>query len=107
MLFDREERRLKTGAPDHLFMKRWEPVSGRVWRMHPAEGQRGKLRAMEPGDPFVYMARSGGAVVFFHGCADCMVEGVTIHASPIRVGKCFGRCAGSATTVAATASTSG
>jgi len=82
MLFDREERRLKTGAPDHLFMTRWEPVSGRVWRMHPAEGQKGKIRAMEPGDPFVYMARSGGAVVFFNGCADCMVEGVTIHASP-------------------------
>ncbi len=82
MLFDRGERRLKTGAPDFFFMKSWENVEGRVWRMHVSPGQEGKLRAMEPGDPFVYMARSGGAVVHFAGCIDSLVENVTIHASP-------------------------
>lgn len=82
MLFDREERRLKTNAPDHVFMTSWEHVEGRVWRMHPAPGQDNKFRAMAPGDPFVYMARSGGTIVFFHGCTDCMVENIVIHASP-------------------------
>ncbi len=82
MIFDRNERRLKTGAPDFIFMRRWEHIEGNVWRMFPREGEAGKLCAMDPGDPFVYMARGGRAIISFHACSDSGVEDITIHAAP-------------------------
>ena len=82
MIFDRNERRLKAGAPDVIFMKTWEHLEGRTWRMHPPASDKPRMGQLQPGDPFVYMARRGGAVIFFHGCTDAMVENVIIHASP-------------------------
>lgn len=82
MIFDPVERRLKTGAPDFIFMDSWEPVRDRIWRLHPVEDQRDRLESMDPGDRFVYMARHGrGAMVFFAESAECTAQDVTIYAS--------------------------
>jgi hypothetical protein len=82
MIFDPKRRALKTGAPDHVFIKSWSPVRDRIWRFQVAAGENGKLRYMQSGDRFVHMARGGFAAVGFTWSRNSGVENVTVHASP-------------------------
>jgi hypothetical protein len=82
MVFEPDERRIKLGAADFLFMDRWEPVDGTRWRLYPVDDQRQRLQDMTAGDRFVQMARFGrGGAVFFLQSRDCALRRVTVYAS--------------------------
>ncbi len=85
MIFDKTERRLKSGAPDFIFIPEWEHHEERVYRIFPVPDQVSRLDHMEPGDRFVHMARGGGGTLFFAGCSNSGVENVVVHTSPALV----------------------
>ncbi len=83
MIFDRNERRLKTGAPDATFCTRWEQISERVWRMWAEEKHLRNPEFMEIGDRFVHMARrSSTCVMGFKNCVNCSVSNTVVHSGP-------------------------
>jgi hypothetical protein len=81
MVFERRRRRLKAGAPSHLFLASWSHLRDRVWRIWPREAERGGLRYLEVGDRFVQLARGYYAATAFYSSRDCGIENVTIHSS--------------------------
>ena len=85
MIFDPEERRLKTNAPDFIFVPDWEHYEDRVYRIFPVEDQVNRLNHMDVGDRFVHMARGGGGTLFFAECRNSGVENVVVHTSPALV----------------------
>jgi hypothetical protein len=82
MIFPPDQRRLKTGAPDFVFIERWEEQEAGLWRFFAVEDQRDRVRQMEPGDRFAHMARQGAGSVFFADSRDCSARRVTLYASP-------------------------
>lgn len=82
MVFDPVERRLKTGAADHVFIERWEDRGNRLFRLFPRKDQADRLQDMATGDRFVHLARHGRAAsIFFLRGRDCGVCDVVIYAS--------------------------
>jgi parallel beta-helix repeat protein len=81
MIFDRHKRRLKTGAPDHVFIEDWKQIQGRRWRMKVSATHLYTLASMEAGDRYVHMARVGFGAVMLDFSRNCSVENLTVHAS--------------------------
>ncbi|KKL20745.1 hypothetical protein LCGC14_2452390, partial [marine sediment metagenome] len=84
MIFDRTQRRLKTGWVDSLFYdpscKRLGP---RTYRIQAVARQKHRVSAMAVGDRWVHMARrvgEGGLLVW--GCKNTLIEDVTVMAAP-------------------------
>lgn len=81
MVFEPEQRQLKTDVIDHIFLRDWERVEGRTWRLQVKEGFRDALCQLETGDRFVQMARYHGSTVGFNQCEGGGVENMIMHAS--------------------------
>ncbi len=83
MIFDRNERRLKAGAPDATFCTRWEQIGERVWRMWAEEKHLRNPEFMEVGDRFVHMARRSSTFAMgFLECVNCSVSNTVVHSCP-------------------------
>ncbi|MCL5270742.1 MAG: right-handed parallel beta-helix repeat-containing protein [bacterium] len=82
MIFDPAERHLKEHAPDNVFIKSWEPLGDRRWRLHPAPEHAHNVGAMAPGDRFVHLARLSGGTLAITNSEGCAFENVTVYASP-------------------------
>jgi len=82
MIFDPKERRLKRGAPDFIFIDRWEEMERGFWRIYPVNDQRERLEFMAKGDRFVHMARHGRAALYFWRSRQSAARNVTVYASP-------------------------
>ncbi len=79
MLYERDQRRLKKGAPDFCFIDEFETLAGRTFRMHVAAGQEWKLKHFAVGDRYVQLARSGNPPVNFQISRGCGVEDFTVY----------------------------
>jgi hypothetical protein len=79
MLFERDQRRLKKGAPDFCFIDEFETLEGRAFRMRVAAGQEWKLKHFAVGDRYVQLARQGGPPLSFHASRGCGVENFTVY----------------------------
>ncbi|OHB60213.1 MAG: hypothetical protein A2Y12_10320 [Planctomycetes bacterium GWF2_42_9] len=83
MLFDGNMPVIKANAPDHIFFKSWQKISGRVYRLNSRPDQKSKVAYIAKGDRFVLLARlaGGGAGIYFGDCERCGLEDVKIYAS--------------------------
>lgn len=81
LLFERDLPRLKAGAPGVFYVDAWTRLSGRVWRVRPANARRDGLRWVAPGDRVVFVPRRAGAAVQVTRGGECVVRRVVIRAS--------------------------
>ncbi len=81
MLFERNRARLKAGAPGVFHVDAWRRVSGRVWRVRPANLRRDGLGWAALGDRVVFVPHRAGAAVRVSRGAECAVRRVVIRAS--------------------------
>lgn len=82
MVYEQTGRVLKKGASDHFMIDHWQKMTPGIWRLFVPDGAKASLSELEPGDPYVQMARTGFGAVFFHNSADCSASNLKIHASP-------------------------
>ncbi len=81
LLFERDRPRLKAGAPGVFYVEAWTRLSGRVWRVRPANARRGGLHWAAMGDRVVFVPRRAGAAVQVTRGGECAVRRVVVRAS--------------------------
>lgn len=81
LLFERDRPRLKAGAPGVFYVDAWSRLSGRVWRVRPANARRDGLRWAATGDRVVFVPRRAGAAVQVTRGGECAVRRVVVRAS--------------------------
>ena len=84
MIFDPNKPRLKTGAPDHVFVDSWSHLHDRLWRLQASSRYRHCIECMDIGDRFVHLARRGSGhnfAIFFDNCRNSGIENVTVYAA--------------------------
>ncbi|AHF92261.1 alpha-1,2-mannosidase [Opitutaceae bacterium TAV5] len=85
MIMDSQTRRLKSGAPDFVYVDlafTTETGNKGVWRLRPETKDMPKLRFMATGDRFVQLARGGRAAFFLTANRNCRVEDIIVYSSP-------------------------
>lgn len=82
VLFDAKQRRLKRAAPDYFIATSWRKQGADKWTIHLSGSEPGKATYISPGDRFVLLSRRGNGAFLFAFTTDCVLENVTVHASP-------------------------
>lgn len=86
MIFDTARRRLKTGAPDSVYIENWKREgtgAGKTrWRMQLEPFHHSNIDAFSAGDRWVQLARRSYGTLLLRNCAGSRLENITVHASP-------------------------
>lgn len=72
-------RELKRTRGDFTFVGGWTPLGGRRYRL---QAKDDALDGVAPGDRYVHFVRLGAHAIYLEDSSRCLLEDVTIHASP-------------------------
>ena len=82
VVFDANEKRLKSATPDYFFISEWRRGMPGVWTMRLSEPERSKVSSLAPGDRMAVLSRRGNGAFLFAFTRECILENVTVYASP-------------------------